>query len=103
MRTTGHPEQKGTAMPAAAETHAARELDHRETDGLEVTLLWYEHEDYASVAVVDSKSGEAFEIVLGATDDALDVFHHPYAYAAHRGLEYGSRLSESESEFALAA
>jgi hypothetical protein len=101
MRTTADPEQRGVAMYAAADSHAVRELDHRETDGLEVTLLWYEQEDYASVAVVDSKSGEAFELVLDAGDSALDVFHHPYAYAAHRGLEYGSRVNESE--FALAA
>ena len=79
-----------------AATHTARELDHRETDGLEVTLLWYQQEDYASVVVEDSKTGEAFELVLGAGDSALDVFHHPYAYAALRGLEYGSRVIEHD-------
>jgi hypothetical protein len=96
MTAKGHSTEKGTDMNATAETNAVRELDHRETDGLEVTLLWYEREDYASVAVVDSKTGEAFELVLGAGDSALDVFHHPFAYAAHRGLEYGSRVNEHE-------
>jgi hypothetical protein len=101
MRTTGHPEQRGDTVSATATAHAVRELDHREADGLEVTLLWYEQDDYASVAVVDSKTGKAFELVLSAGDSALDVFHHPYAYAAHRGLEYGPRASEHE--YAMAA
>ena len=65
-----------------------------------MTLLWHEQEGYAKVAVVDSKTGEAFELVLGAGDSALDVFHHPYAYAAHRGLEYGSPTSDYAFAFA---
>ena len=102
MSTTGHTEEEGTAMPATATyVQVARELDRRETDGLEVTLLWYAEEDYASVSVVDTKSGESFELVLGAGDDALDVFHHPFAYAAHRGLAYGT--GAGDREFALAA
>lgn len=77
-----------------AATPRVRELDHRSTDGLEVTLLWNASEDVASVAVVDAKTGEAFELVLEAGDDALDVFHHPYAYAARRGLFRGAPASE---------
>jgi hypothetical protein len=34
------------------------------------------------VAVTDTKSGEAFELPLRDGERALDVFHHPYAYAA---------------------
>jgi hypothetical protein len=75
---------------------SVRELDHREMDGLDVTLVWYEQEDYASVVVVDSKAGDVFELVLGAGDSPLDVFNHPYAYAALRGLEYGSRVAHDE-------
>lgn len=63
-----------------------RELDHRSADGLDVTLVWDADADVASVIVVDAKNGEAFELVLEDRDDALDVFHHPYAYAALRGL-----------------
>jgi hypothetical protein len=87
---------KGVDMTVGTDTRAVRELDHREQDGLDVTLLWYEREDYASVVVADSKTGEAFELVLGTGDSALDVFHHPYAYAALRGLQYGSRVAEDE-------
>ena len=63
-----------------------REIDHRSTDGLDVTLVWDADTDVASVIVVDTKNDEAFEIVLEDRDNALDVFHHPYAYAALRGL-----------------
>jgi hypothetical protein len=70
-------------------THdASRELAYRETDGLEVQLLWDERTNVARVAVLDWKTGNSFEIVLGDGDNGLDVFHHPYAYAAHRGVDY---------------
>jgi hypothetical protein len=61
-----------------------RELAHRATDGVEVALLWYPSNDVVSVQVFDAKAGEAFELVLGDGDRPLDVFHHPYAYAAPR-------------------
>jgi hypothetical protein len=100
--TKGHT-QKRTPMRATATPtdQAVKELDRREADGLEVTMLWYSREDYASVVVADAKTGERFELALGPGDDALDVFNHPYAYAAHRGLEYGA--GASAREFALAA
>ena len=58
------------------------ELAYRATEGLEVALLWHESASSVNVAVSDSRTGEAFELVLGNDDNALDVFHHPYAYAA---------------------
>lgn len=67
-----------------------RELDYRATDGVEVALLWYPSNDVVSVQVVDAKANEAFELVLDEHDRPLDVFHHPYAYAAMRGLDVGS-------------
>ena len=42
-----------------------RELHHRVTDGIDVRLLWDERDD----------------------ERALDVFHHPYAYARWRGID----------------
>jgi hypothetical protein len=57
-----------------------RELDHRTGDGIDVTLLWYPEADRVSVAVVDVRSGEAFELTV-APADALEAFRHPYAYA----------------------
>ena len=75
-------------MTGTTTHNTSRELAFRETDGLEVQLLWDERSNVARVAVLDSKTGDAFEIVLGDRDNALDVFHHPYAYAAHRGVDY---------------
>lgn len=57
-----------------------RELDHRTGDGLDVTLLWYPDTGRVSVAVVDVRSGEAFELTVSPAD-ALEAFKHPYAYA----------------------
>jgi hypothetical protein len=58
---------------------SARELDHRVTDGIHVTLLWYPATNRVTVSVVDQGSGESFELDVPA-DRALDAFHHPYAY-----------------------
>ena len=82
--TTSEP--KGATMSGAASPSAVRELDHRSTDGLEVTLLWDAVNDVVTVAVVDTKADDAFEVVVGERDNALDVFHHPYAYATRRRL-----------------
>lgn len=88
-------------MTGTTTHNASRELAYRETDGLEVQLLWDERTNVARVAVLDSKTGDSFEIVLGDRDNALDVFHHPYAYAAHRGVDY--RMPTREHDFAVAA
>jgi hypothetical protein len=58
-----------------------RELDHRVSDGIEVRLLWRPADDRALVALEDAKTGVSFTLEVGAGQSALDVFHHPYAYA----------------------
>jgi hypothetical protein len=40
-----------------------------------------------SVAVNDSKAGGEFCVELRERERALDVFHHPRAYAAYQGTE----------------
>jgi hypothetical protein len=47
-------------------------------------LLWSDHDGAVSVAVHDSKSGESFTIEVRRDERALNVFHHPFAYAARR-------------------
>jgi len=65
--------------------HSMRELDRRNSDGIHVRLLWSEPDNRVAVAVADTKTGEAFVVEVRDGDSALDVFHHPYAYAAwHR-------------------
>ena len=70
------------------------ELDHRESDGVEVTLYWSASTDTVSVVVNDEKSGDLFELDV-ERELALDAFYHPYAYAAHRGVDYaaGARVA----------
>lgn len=73
------------------------ELDAREQNGVAVALLWLRGTDLVIVSVLDRAADEAFELVLHSDDDALDVFRHPYAYAAARGLELGQgRDAQSE-------
>jgi hypothetical protein len=63
------------------------ELDSRTTDGIEVRLLWNPAQDRVTVTASDVRSGEVLEIAVGDRERALDVFHHPYAYAAFLGIE----------------
>jgi hypothetical protein len=60
------------------------ELAQRQSSGIEVSLLWDRLRDVAAVRVLD-QSGGNFELVLSKHESPLDVFHHPYAYAAMRG------------------
>ena len=72
-----------------SERHAAapviRELDRRDSDGIDVRLLWNQTADQIVVSVFDFKTGDAFEIQVEA-GEALDAFRHPYAHAAFRGI-----------------
>jgi hypothetical protein len=63
-----------------------RELDHRTSDGIDVRLLWRPLDDTVHVAVADAKSGDAFTIEVREGERAMDVFQHPFAYAAARPL-----------------
>jgi hypothetical protein len=69
-----------------AETlHTMRELDRRHNDGIHVRLLWSQDDNRVVVAVADTKTGDAFVVQVRDGDSPVDVFHHPYAYAAwHR-------------------
>jgi hypothetical protein len=64
--------------------NARRELDSRIGDGLEVRLLWDPRDNRVSVSVNDAKTGHRFEVQVRRDERALDVFHHPYAYAGRR-------------------
>ena len=64
-----------------------RELAHRSNDGIDVWLLWNESTDRVVVSVFDAKTGEAFDVPVRDSDRALDVFHHPFAYAFYHRVE----------------
>jgi hypothetical protein len=59
---------------------AVRELDCRCNDGFEVRLLWDSLTNSVSVSVKDTRDGESFAVDV-APSDALDAFHHPFAYS----------------------
>jgi hypothetical protein len=64
------------------------ELSSRSGNGIDVSLLWQECNNTAIVAVVDHGTGETFQLDVREHDNALDIFHHPYAYVAHRRLDH---------------
>jgi hypothetical protein len=69
---------QGGDMSLTAET---RELAARESDGINVLLLWHPGSDDLTLSVEDVRIGECFRLAV-APDRALDAFYHPYAYAA---------------------
>jgi hypothetical protein len=57
------------------------ELAARESDGINVVLLWHASSDAVTVSVEDVRVGEWFQLAV-SPDRALDAFYHPFAYAA---------------------
>ena len=65
-------------MPA---TTTRTELAQRQNDGVEVSLLWCRGDGSITVAVRHLATDEIFELAVDPAD-ALDAYHHPFAYAA---------------------
>jgi hypothetical protein len=70
------------------------ELASRETGGITVRLLWSRLTNLVTVAVDDAAHDNYFELILDEHDRAQDVFHHPFAHAAARGIEFHTRRPE---------
>jgi hypothetical protein len=79
------------------------ELLSRESSGITVKLFWSRATNIVTVAVADEPNNEYFELVLSDDERPLDVFDHPYAHAAARGLEFRTRRAELEPEVLLDA
>jgi hypothetical protein len=71
-----------------------KELAYRANDGVEIALVWDPRTNQLAVTVADTRTGDDFELTV-ASADALDVFEHPYAYAARRGVHF---LAASRAE-----
>ena len=69
-----------------------RELDHRRSNGIDVSLLWDEQDNRVVVSVVDDLSGKSFDLEV-PPESALHVFRHPYAHAGLKGLKKTPRSS----------
>ena len=72
------------------------ELMSRESNGMTVTLLWSRATNLVTVAVADAGCDDYFELVLDEHEPALEVFNHPFAHAAARGLQFRTRWPEPE-------
>ncbi len=72
------------------------ELASRGTNGITVRLLWSRATNQVTVAVDDAANDDYFELVLDEHDRPLDVFHHPFAHAAARGLDFRTGRPEPE-------
>jgi hypothetical protein len=69
------------------------ELARRDSDGIEVTLVWLRDDgkDRLLVGVHDSRDGSSFEIPA-EPHLALDVYYHPFAYRSF-GAVSGDRTA----------
>ncbi len=70
--------------------HTPKELASRHSGTTEGALLWSRRRHGAAVAVFDEATGDHFELPIGEQDDPLELFNHPFAYAALRGLATSS-------------
>lgn len=50
-------------------------------------MIWNRRTNRVFVLVDDARTNEGFKLDVRGGDDALDVFRHPFAYAAHRLAE----------------
>jgi hypothetical protein len=71
---------------------AVRELDRRINDGFDVRLLWEPETNCVFVTVDHQRSGDALTLAVDPAD-ALEAFHHPFAYA---GKDYDSLPERSD-------
>ena len=73
------------------------ELTSREVNGIAMRLLWDRPTNLVTVPVDDAANDEHFELVLDERDRPPDVFHHPFAHAAARGIEFRTGRPEPEA------
>lgn len=70
-----------TSRTAQKPTIMVRELAHRRSYGISVTLLWNVITEAVSVSVVDELEGTSFQFNVSPAE-ALDAFRHPFAHAS---------------------
>ena len=83
-------------MFEATDDISRTELASRGTHGITVRLLWSRSTNQVTVAVDDAANDDYFELVLDEDEQALDVFNHPFAHAAARGLDFQTGHPELE-------
>src|SRR6266550_7732413 len=83
-RMQSDPITEGAAMTTVATPR--RELAHRSTDGIEVSLFWSKPSNRVTIELVDGRIDERLEFEV-AREKALDAFRHPYAYPHTHALD----------------
>lgn len=84
-------------MFEAADRTWRTELASRESNGITVKLFWSRSTNLVTVTVADAANENYFELVLDEHERAMDVFHHPFAHAAARGLDLPTEWPEREA------
>jgi hypothetical protein len=87
MHTTEHEGRRTMTTGTNTSERRFQELAYRENEGIEVSLVWDPTDNNVSVFVSDTKTGDLFELAV-EDESPLEIFNHPYAYAASRGIEY---------------
>jgi hypothetical protein len=72
-------------VEAMTGTTHIEELAHRESAGIQVSLFWSREDNTLSIVVRDNRTGDEFS-VAAEPNEAMDVYRHPFAYAASRGV-----------------
>jgi hypothetical protein len=81
-------------MPELIDETWRTELMSRESNGITVSLLWSRATNLVTVVVADATSDDYFELVVDEDEPALEVFNHPFAHAAARGVEFRAQRPE---------
>ena len=82
-------------LTAGERTRATtRELAQRLSGADEVLLLWHPESDRVELAVRNLATGADCQIEV-APADAMDAFHHPFAYAGR--CEHSDRVDREET------
>jgi hypothetical protein len=63
-------------------------LARRKNAGIRVALLWAADTNVVAVLVRDDSTDDEFELLVEPEANPIDVYEHPYAYAAWRGIDY---------------
>ena len=74
-------------------SHLPRELHSRSSAGIQVSLWWSPADGRTWVAVRDARTDTEFILPVPAGERPRDVFEHPYAHAARRGIPTTTRAA----------
>ena len=75
--------RKATRMEPTTLQPRLRELAHRESSDVDVTLFWRPEDGSLLLLLVEVPTGVVFEIPV-RSEDAMSAFNHPYAYLPTR-------------------